>query len=280
MKVIRLRWLIAMVVPVLACTDSPEAEYPEAPEQKSAPEPQAAKPAAPAEPQKVDFDADAMLRSMSDYMASLKTFSFTAEHTIEFVLESGEKRQAIAESEVSVRRPNKLRSERRGEHADLSFVYDGKTVSILGKRANMYAQTEAPDTIDEMIDFASEKLGIDPPAADLLYSKPYDILMQDVVSGTIVGPAFIDDVPCTHLAFRGNNVDFQLWIQDGGTPLPRRYVITTKDVKSEPQLTVQMRDWKTSATLSDDLFTFVPPAGAQKIEFLGVLEMKKNAAKK
>lgn len=276
MKVNRLCWYLAAVAPVLACTETPEPESPDV-ETQSAP----ARAKSAATPQqgasKVDFDADAMLRSMSDYLGSLQSFSFSADHTIEVVLKTGEKQQYVAASTVSVQRPNKLRSDRRGEHADLSFIYDGKTVTLFGKRNNMYAQADAPDTIDGMIDFARETLDIDAPAADLLYSKPYDILMEDVVSGTIVGPATVDDKPCTHLAFRGNNVDFQLWIQDGGTPLPLRYVITTKDVKSEPQLIVQIHDWNTTPSLAPELFTFAPPAGAQKIEFLGLSQMKPGA---
>jgi hypothetical protein len=278
MKVNRLCWCFAVVAPVLACTDTPEPESPDVESQSAAIRP------APATTQgeqqtanKVDFDADAVLRSMSDHLGSLQSFSFSADHTIDFVLESGEKRQAVASSTVSVQRPNKLRSDRRGEHADLSFIYDGRTATIYGKRNNMYAQADAPDTIDEMIDFAREKLDIDAPAADLLYSKSYPILMEDVVSGTIVGPAIIDDKPCTHLAFRGNNVDWQLWIQDGGTPLPLRYVITTKDVKSEPQLIVQIHDWNTAPSLAPELFTFAPPAGAQKIEFYGLMQQKPGA---
>lgn len=275
MNVNHLCWCLVAVAPVLACTDTPEPDVPDVESQTS---PTRSTPAAmrmqAQTANKVDFDADAMLRSMSDYLGSLESFSFSADHTIEFVLDSGEKRQSVAASTVSVQRPNKLRSDRRGEHADLSFIYDGKTVTLYGKRSNVYAQADAPDTIDEMLDFSRERLDIDAPAADLLYSRPYDILMEDVVSGTIVGPATIDDKPCTHLAFRGNNVDWQLWIQDGGTPLPLRYVITTKDVKSEPQLIVKLHDWNTTPALAPELFTFAPPAGVQKIEFLGLMQQK------
>jgi hypothetical protein len=194
---------------------------------------------------------------------------------IEVVRDSGQKLQFLATSNVSVRRPNKLRSDRRGEVVDASFLYNGKTITVYGKRMNMYAQTTAPPTIDEALDYAQSRLDLDAPGVDLIYSNAYKALTEDVVSGMRVGPAFIGDVPCQHLAYRGNAVDWQLWIQDGAEPLPLKYVITTKDVKSSPEFSVEFRDWETSAVLPDELFEFTPPAGAQRIEFLGLLEQRR-----
>ncbi len=272
MKLNRLRWFVAVAIaPVCACTEQPEPDYPQAEEPPAPPEKQQA---ARMPEKNIANDADALVRRMSDYLGGLKEFSFSAEHTIEAVLPSGEKRQFLAASHVSVERPNKLRVERRGELADLAFYYDGDTVTLYGKRMNVYAQTEAPDTLDEMIDFARAKLDLEAPAADLLYGKTYDILMEDAVSGEVVGTTMIRNVAVKHVAVRGNVVDYQLWIQDGDKPLPMRYVITTKDLKGQPQYTVELHDWKTAEAFPAKHFEFTPPAGAQKIEFMGMMEQK------
>jgi hypothetical protein len=75
-------------------------------------------------------------------------------------------------------------------------------------------------------------------------------------------------VRCHHLAFRGNEVDWQIWIEEGEKPLPRKFVVTTKWMTGAPQFTVAMKNWNVSPKLTEDMFTFVPPKDAQKIDFV------------
>jgi hypothetical protein len=63
-------------------------------------------------------------------------------------------------------------------------------------------------------------------------------------------------------------VDWQLWIQDGPKPLPVRYVITAPGAAGAPQYEVNIRKWNTNPGLTDAEFKFVPPKGAQRIEFM------------
>ncbi|NUP10711.1 MAG: DUF2092 domain-containing protein [Polyangiaceae bacterium] len=253
------------LLPILGCSEPPAPEHAAGEGKPVA----AAREVPPrAVKQSISPEAGAVLRKMSDYLASLKSFSVVADSSIEAVLKTGQKETFKATSALSVRRPDKLRSERKGDVADLMFVYDGKTVTLLGKKQNMYAQADAPATIDEMIDFARDRLGVEAPGADLLMSDPYSVLTEGIQSGSVVGQETIAGVPTTHIAFRGETVDWQLWVKNGDEPLPMKYVITTKDVKGNPEFTVLLRDWNVSATLLDDRFAFTPPAGAQKIEFM------------
>ena len=45
-----------------------------------------------------------------------------------------------------------------------------------------------------------------------------------------IGRGVIDGVECEHLAFRNQDVDWQLWVQVGAKPIPCKYVITSKAV--------------------------------------------------
>jgi hypothetical protein len=63
-------------------------------------------------------------------------------------------------------------------------------------------------------------------------------------------------------------VDWQIWIEDGDKPLPKKFVITTKWMTGAPQFTVLVKSWNLSPKLTEDLFTFVPPKGAQRIDFI------------
>ncbi|MCC6553843.1 MAG: DUF2092 domain-containing protein [Polyangiaceae bacterium] len=233
--------------------------------------------AGPAEGRCVDPMADGLLRRMSDYLGGLRQFGVVADHATEVVLDTGQKLELTGSSHVFVKRPNKVRSDRRGQLADLSLYYDGATMTILGRRHNLYATAEAPPTLDGAIDFGRNELDLEVPAADLLYSDPYRVLMEDVISGAYIGRAIVNGVTCHHLAYRGNETDWQIWIQDGPRPLPCKYVIVSKHVASAPEFSVELHDWEVDVNIVDDIFHFVPPPGADRIDFLRVREQMSPA---
>jgi hypothetical protein len=87
-----------------------------------------------------------------------------------------------------------------------------------------------------------------------------------VIDAKHIGLGVIDGVECEHLAFRNLDVDWQVWIEAGARPIPRKYVITSKAVTGGPQYTLQVKDWKTDPATAD-AFTFKPPAAAKKVDF-------------
>lgn len=216
----------------------------------------------------IDPKADALLKKMSASLAALQSFQFDAEHTLEVVEKSGEKLQFVARSRVSVQRPDKLRSDRLGAVADAALYYDGKTITIYGKRLNMYAAAPAPPELDQAIDFARERLELEAPAADLLYTDAYKGLIDDVQSAIYIGNEPIGDRMCHHLAFRAKGTDWQIWIEDTPRALPCRYVITSTDMTGAPEFTVAFTSWNLAPKLAPDVFAFKPPNGATKIDFL------------
>jgi hypothetical protein len=216
----------------------------------------------------VEPKASQLLRKMSDYLAGLEQFSVQTENALDVILRSGEKIQFDSPAECAVQRPNKLRADRKGDIANQEFYYDGKTLTLYNPDQKYYATVEAPPTIDETLDFARESLDVYAPGGDLLYKNAYEILTEDVVSGFYVGLSVVDGVKCNHLAFRGNEVDWQIWIEDGDKPLPKKFVITTKWMTGAPQFTVVVKSWNLSPKLTEDMFTFVPPKDAQKIDFI------------
>ena len=184
------------------------------------------------------------------------------------MLTSGQKLQYDSPATLSVSRPNKFHAHRKGDLANQEFFYDGKTLTLFNPRENLYATTAAPATLDETLDFAREKLDVIAPAAELLYKNAADKMLKEASSGFVVGQAIVGSVKCTHLAFRGAEVDWQIWIEDGSRPLPRKFMITSKQVSGAPQFTVLIRNWDVGAKLTDGEFNFTPPKGAKKIEFL------------
>jgi hypothetical protein len=211
----------------------------------------------------IDPEADKILRQMTDYLSTLQSFSVRTGVTDEVSLKSGEKIDIMSNAEIAVQRPNRLQSTQRGSVAGLGIWYDGQNITVACKGVGSYQTMAAPPTIDGAIDQMRDKLDIDAPGADLLYSKPYDILTEQVTSGRFIGRETIDGVPANHIAFRGEQMDWQLWIKDGPQPLPLRYVITTKDAPGHPKFSVQMSDWNTTPNLPASTFVFQAAAGAK-----------------
>jgi hypothetical protein len=76
----------------------------------------------------------------------------------------------------------------------------------------------------------------------------------------------IKGAPCAHYAFRQPDVDWEIWIEEGQAPVPRKLVITTTSEKTQPQHTAVM-SWTLGARLDDQMFAFTPPPDAQRIDF-------------
>jgi hypothetical protein len=213
-------------------------------------------------------EAKQLLKASTDFLAGQQRFSAETRNTLEVVLNSGQKIEFNSTARESVQRPDKLRADRTGDLVEQAFVYDGKSLTLYNPQDKVYAQVAAPGTLEAMLDMARTKLDIVAPAGDLVYKNAYDILMDGVTDGIVVGKAIIEGVRCDHLAFRAPQVDWQIWIQEGAQPLPRKIVITTLDLPNAPQFSVTVTKWNLKPTFDAKTFTFEPEAGVKKIDFV------------
>jgi hypothetical protein len=212
-----------------------------------------------------EADAKKLLKAMSDYMAAQKAISFAFDATLE-VITKEEQRLALASSgTVTLQRPDKIRATRAGGFADIEMLFDGETLTLVGKNANLFTQIEVRGSIDHLIDELRNTYDRPLPAADLLLSNAYDELMLDVVDVKDLGSGVIDGVECDFLAFRKQEVDWQIWIAHGDRPYPCRYVITSKGIAQGPQYSIQIRDWKTGDEVAADDFSFKNPTKAKQV---------------
>ena len=225
-------------------------------------------PNAQADTPAVDPAAVGMLKNMTDYLDSLKQFSVTTRNTIEDLNFGGHRVDYDLAANVTVKRPNKLLAARSGELMDQRFFYDGKTLTLYNPAEKVYATKAAPATVEGMITFARETVGVLLPAADLLFRNAFPLFMQDVTLATVVGKAEIGGVTCDHLLFSRPGVDFQIWIAKGKQPWPHKYVVTETAAPSRLSVTTFLSDWNAAPAVEDAQFNFVPPKGTQAIDFL------------
>jgi len=213
-------------------------------------------------------EAKQILKASTDFLASQQQFTADTRNTLEIVLKSGQKIEFNSTGRQSVQRPDKLRAERTGDIVNQVFVYDGKSLTMYNPEEKVFSQAAAPGTLEDMLDFARQKLDIVAPASDLIYKNAYDNLMEGVTEGKVLGKAVIEGVRCDHLAFRAPQLDWQIWIQEGPQPLPRKLVITTLDLPNAPEFSVTVTEWNLQPTFDAQTFSFTPQAGAREIPFL------------
>lgn len=209
---------------------------------------------------------DKLLRHMGDYLKSANEFSFRTEINYDQVLEGGQKILYGRQAEIAMRRPDRLHVVVNGDLLNERIWYDGKTFVLLDLWDYDYVRVNVPPRLDEALDFMARTYGIASPVSDVLYADPYAILMENVISASYIGQSVVRGVPTHHIAFTQENIDWQLWIEDAAQPVPRKAVITYKNVSGSPQFIVWLTDWNFAPRLADGLFEFVPPDGAREVE--------------
>jgi hypothetical protein len=213
-----------------------------------------------------EVEAKALLKAMSDYMAAQKSISFAYDTNLEVVTKQHQKLLLASSGRIEIGRPDKIRVERTGGFADVEMVFDGKTLTLLGKNLNLYTQIEVPGTVEHLVDELRNKLHKPVPGADLLLPNVYDELMADVVDVKDLGSGVIGGTECDHLAFRNKDVDWQIWIAQGERPYPCRYIVTAQKVDRAPQYSIQIRDWKTGIDVAATDFVFNNTSGAKQTD--------------
>ena len=221
-------------------------------------------------------NARGLLKAMSDYLAAQQSISMSFDSVFEVVSDQKQKFQIATSGTVDMTRPDKIHTTRKSGFSDTEMMFDGKTVSILGKGENAYVQAEVPGTVDNLIDQLRDRFNRQLPGADLLGTNVYEQLMADVTDVKDLGSGVIGGQECDHLAFRAKDTDWQIWIAQGPAPYPCRYVITSKGVDQAPQFSMTIRDWKAGAA-GQGSYTFTPPAGAKKLDAKDLATLKETA---
>jgi hypothetical protein len=213
--------------------------------------------------QAVSDEARAVLDRMTRYLGGLQTFSIDTQASRDEVVALGYKLQNNERSVIVVQRPNKLRADISGDIRNRTIVYDGTRLTMYSPDEAVFARTEAPDTLADLIGVLLD-IGVEMPLIDVLYQATAGTLTGDVRGGILVGESMIDGVATDHLAFRQANVDWQLWVARGERPLPRKILITTRYEVGDPQYQAILH-WNLKPRIHSSTFQFAPPKGVTEI---------------
>ena len=132
-----------------------------------------------------------------------------------------------------------------------------------------------PGTCDDAIDYFKNELQMEVPLSVFFDTKLPEHLKEIITEGYVVEESRIGDTPVSHLAFRTDEVDVQLWI-DTKKNLPQKIIISYKSHFEHPQFWAYFKEWDLSPRLRDSNFKFKPPKDFEKIPFLHVKIMKEG----
>jgi hypothetical protein len=211
-----------------------------------------------------------VLRQMCDYLKSLKQFSFRSEVADDQVYYGGKKLQYGIDMETFVRRPDRIRVDAEGDVVNKQFFFDGKTITLYDKTAQVYAAMDVPPDIEGALDKAHKDFGLRVALTDLASPVLWEFISKKVQHSLYVGLHKVRGIPCHHVAFDGADAHLQLWVDAGEKPLLRKVVFTQKKLEGSPQWSAYLSDWNVSPSLEDGLFNFVVPPGVKKVKFVPV----------
>lgn len=220
---------------------------------------------APLPPLGVDDAALEVLKKSLNHLSALKFFSVKTQTTFEDELPSGQRVDYETHGSVVLARPNKLWTKRQGNDFDHVFFYNGKELTVFSPAEQVYSSEAVPDTIEGVLQFAHDELGIGSPISDLVHHDAYPLIGAGVNGAAIVGHEVIDGTHCVHALFSRPDVEFQIWVPTEGAPLPVKYTVTDTDTSRRLSITTTMSQWDVTKSPKDKLFTFSPPAGVKKV---------------
>ncbi len=256
MRPITVGWLLMLGLLLSSCP-----LLAQTPRQPQAPPQAAAGPAPAPDPRQV-------LQKMCDFLKSQPQFSYKAEVTDDQVYYGGKKLQYGLDMETSVRRPDHLRVNAEGDLVNKQFYFDGKNITLYDQEHNVYGTMAAPPDIEGALEKANKEFGLRVALTDLASPNLCELLNQRIKHALYVGLHKVRGVPCHHLSLDSGAAQLQVWVDAGDQPVPRKIVLTQKQLTCSPQWTAYLSDWNFAPQLADDLFVFTPPEGAEKIKFL------------
>ena len=206
---------------------------------------------------------DEIVRAMSDRLAQATAFTLESTDTRERT-RGGQKVTVRTSRQFTVRRPDRIAIKVSGD-TDLTGWYDGQKVTFVSDADKVWARVGGGTTIDDTLDRLAERLAMPMPVADFLYSSPYDALIGSASTGGYVGRETVEGVATLHLAYQHPSVDWDLWVNEQGDPLPKKYRVTDKTLTPPRTVEVVFNRWQLGAAVADAAFAPVVPAGYERI---------------
>jgi hypothetical protein len=215
----------------------------------------------------IDAKAQNALQEMSYFMGSKDEYTFKAEIMFDVIVKSGQKVQYNANETVYLKKPNKFSIEYVSDLGGYKLWYDSGKATILELPTNDFSITTLPDTVDQALRKLYEQYSFSPVLSEFLFINTFKTLTKNVVSGENFGQSRVFGTKCLHLYIVEKDIDWQIWIEDGKRPIPRKLVITYKNLPESPQFIAILKDWIFNRPIASPAFKPEIPKLNNRVEF-------------
>lgn len=220
----------------------------------------------------IEPEAMAALTRMGKFLQTLQSFRVQGGASTEEVLPQDLKVRYDAASTMDVTRPDHVRAEQTSDRRHRLIVYDGKTFTVYSKSSGYYAQAPMAGTVYELGRKLESEYPVELPILDLFAWADDQARRPAIRMARVVGFATIRGVACDQYVFREDGQDWQVWIQRGAQPLPRRLVVTVTGKPSRPQYSADY-DWTLNPQIAAGAYQFTPPPAAIQVPLSRVKEL-------
>jgi hypothetical protein len=211
--------------------------------------------------------AVAILKAASARLAAAKSMAFTVVVSEEGPSLLGPPLIYSTKSEVTLRRPNKLRVLTLGDGPASEFYYDGKQMMAFAPAENLVAVAEAPPTIDAALEAAYDSGAIYFPFTDLIVSDPYKDMSGDVTTAFYIGRSqVVGDTATDMVAFATKDIFAQIWV-GVDDKLPRRLYAVYLNDPARLRHVLQLSNWELDKAVPEEAFASAKAGTAAHIAF-------------
>lgn len=231
---------------------------------------------AAAEAETLDPAALAALDRMGAALRALERFSVVSEGTLESVYANGQKLHAPVRTTYLVEMPGRMAVDIETAKGHTRLIYDGAAMTVVGLKARKYVHFPLTGTVAEVFERIEDDFGISLPLREMFLWGSDLNDAEPPRAGVLVGESMVGGVKTDHYAFRQSAIDWQVWLDKGDKPLPRKLVVTRTDVPQQPQFTAQFT-WDTAPRIASDAFAWTPEADYELVDF-GTAKLTEAAA--
>jgi hypothetical protein len=217
----------------------------------------------------IDPQVREVLNRACAVLSPARTVTYHAEITFDSVLPSHVKLQYSVAMDAAIKQPNRLAISYQSDLGAKAIWYNGTTLTVLDPAHRAYVTVPAPHTTDAMLVEAAQHKNLSIPLEGFDFDNPCKQVIPQIKRGKYVGVNDVGGIDCDHLAFIQPQADWQLWVDHGKPALPRKVVITYKNLPAEPQWAAVFSKWRFNRPLPGSLFEPKIPKGAIKTTFIG-----------
>jgi hypothetical protein len=200
-----------------------------------------------------------VIRRMGRALAEAPALSFSAEIREDLATDSGQLAEFGRRQIVRLARPGRLALDSTSPRGDWSVRFNRGDLLVMDKQEKALAAAKTATEIGPMLEEIQNQYGLHAPLSDFLVADPAAALLSGVQSSRYLGRRLVNQHACHHLAFRGASLDWQIWIDAGGVPVPRRLAIIHREEPGAPRFTADLDDWDLETAPPEESFTIDTP---------------------